>query len=537
MPDISKALRLDGYMTPKELLWLAKQAEKSKVFIEIGSWHGRSSRAIADNLPEGAVLYCVDHWKGSEGEDAHESAKLDDGNNAFIQFAFNMFDHINSGKVIPIRMNSEEAVIHLMKLKVAADTVFIDAGHTKPEVAKDIELWDQVLKDGGMLCGHDYHPDWPGVIEAVNENVLNPKCDGDGCYIWYHQLGDVEPNLYVEDRITVGIPTCNRYDALSHALLSIAMQTKKPYEVIVVDDSDSPVDLRTLPRYRYIFALLQSYGINWSVLHGMKKGQHHSHQIIQDNAKGNLIYRMDDDCVAEPNVLNKLHEWFVTLGASLGAIAPLVLMPGAYETNFELRNQIDKINTEPNAQWFLRNDVFDVDHLNSSYMYRKGLVNYDLALSRKAHREETIHSHLIKRLGYSVMVNGFARIWHFREETGGIRRDNNIEDYKHDEKIFEGYMNQWGYSNSEEGYWVVLDNGIGDHFAFSNILDDLIERKKKVNVACCYPDVFEGYNVNIKSIAQARERFGNIEMFNVYGFMEHGKWNKTMVEAFKEMYA
>src|SRR5678815_3740705 len=82
--------------------------------------------------------------------------------------------------------------------------------------------------------------------------------------------------------ITVGIPTKNRYECLDKTLLSIALQTYKPKKVIIVDDSDNPVDVRGISHYRYILDLLLEKGIDWDYRFGLKKGQHFSHQYVQE---------------------------------------------------------------------------------------------------------------------------------------------------------------------------------------------------------------------------------------------------------------
>jgi hypothetical protein len=64
--NIENAKKLGEWMSDLELTWLGTQAQKSKVVIELGSWFGKSSTAIADNLPEDGVLYCIDTWAGSE---------------------------------------------------------------------------------------------------------------------------------------------------------------------------------------------------------------------------------------------------------------------------------------------------------------------------------------------------------------------------------------------------------------------------------------------------------------------------------------
>jgi len=49
------------------------------------------------------------------------------------------------------------------------DVVYIDASHEYEYVKEDIISWYPKVKNGGVICGDDYHTGWPGVIEAVNE--------------------------------------------------------------------------------------------------------------------------------------------------------------------------------------------------------------------------------------------------------------------------------------------------------------------------------------------------------------------------------
>ena len=106
--------------------------------------------------------------------------------------------------------------------------------------------------------------------------------------------------------VTIGIPTKNRYSTLVLTLQSVALQTVKPDSVIIVDDTDNPTDLRTLPEYQSVFQLFDAKGVAWQVVFGRKFGQHHSHQMVQEMAATDFIWRIDDDEVAEPNVLEEL---------------------------------------------------------------------------------------------------------------------------------------------------------------------------------------------------------------------------------------
>lgn len=49
------------------------------------------------------------------------------------------------------------------------DFVFIDLSHAYPDTVNDIRAYLPKVKPGGIIAGHDYHPEWPGVIQSVNE--------------------------------------------------------------------------------------------------------------------------------------------------------------------------------------------------------------------------------------------------------------------------------------------------------------------------------------------------------------------------------
>lgn len=51
------------------------------------------------------------------------------------------------------------------------DFVFIDADHREDAVAADIKAWRSKVRPGGLLCGHDYSPRFPGVVSAVTHQL------------------------------------------------------------------------------------------------------------------------------------------------------------------------------------------------------------------------------------------------------------------------------------------------------------------------------------------------------------------------------
>ena len=69
-----------------------------------------------------------------------------------------------------IPMSSEEASTKLPDK--CLDFCYIDADHTYENCSNDIKLWWQKVKDGGILCGHDFTVEMLGTIKAVLEFAL-----------------------------------------------------------------------------------------------------------------------------------------------------------------------------------------------------------------------------------------------------------------------------------------------------------------------------------------------------------------------------
>ena len=151
---LEKAGEVGGFLSLSEGAWLAEQAKKHKVIVEIGSFLGRSTRAMADNTD--GVIFAVDNWEGPQ------EARLGT-DEVFKQFSENLKEHIASGKVIPI--TADHADWPALDAIPSPDMVFIDGDHSSAAVRRDIDYWTRRLQRGGLLCGHD--ADWSGVKEML----------------------------------------------------------------------------------------------------------------------------------------------------------------------------------------------------------------------------------------------------------------------------------------------------------------------------------------------------------------------------------
>lgn len=138
----------------------------AKIVIEVGSWAGKSTRFIADRIPEDGKVYAVDTWLGSPELEKEERLP-----NIFHLFCSNVVHAGLTHKIIPIRMQSLEAA---KALNVTADFIYIDAAHDEDNVFQDVLAWSQHLAPDGIICGDDWN--WDSVKRGVLQASLEVDC-------------------------------------------------------------------------------------------------------------------------------------------------------------------------------------------------------------------------------------------------------------------------------------------------------------------------------------------------------------------------
>jgi hypothetical protein len=182
-----KALEIQGWMSPEELFWLFSEAATHPVIVEIGSWKGRSTHALAEGCQ--GVLYFVEHFAGSPAEPVNQSDSysevLGSDGPAFIRNTLltNLGKFVDAGKAFLIEAKSTEAAAFMgpVFMHRQPNMVFIDGDHTYEGCGGDIKAWRKYFKKPGLLCGHDNFIQ--GVREAIDEFVPGWKA-GPGS-IWY----------------------------------------------------------------------------------------------------------------------------------------------------------------------------------------------------------------------------------------------------------------------------------------------------------------------------------------------------------------
>lgn len=174
--------KIDGYFNFEGLYKkYANDLQNGSVFVELGSWKGRSIAYITVeivNLNKDVKIYAIDTWQGTMNSEVHqeEISKLD--TSLYDHFLSNISPAINH--IIPMKSDSSSASSTFLDESI--DIIFIDADHSYESVKNDILKWYPKIKQGGIISGHDYGEPC-GVQQAVDEIFGNRVGLSGTCWI------------------------------------------------------------------------------------------------------------------------------------------------------------------------------------------------------------------------------------------------------------------------------------------------------------------------------------------------------------------
>ena len=160
------------------------KSEAARV-VEVGTWLGKTAITMAD---AGAEVTCVDVWRDFDSDaDIMSSLYRANGERVYNTFLSNIGTR-KGRSIFPLRMTSVEAAL---EIKEPVDMVFIDANHEYEAVKADIQTWLPKVRDGGILCGHDYDEAFSGVIDAVKELLGGVNVTGS---VWWCYVSKSSPS-------------------------------------------------------------------------------------------------------------------------------------------------------------------------------------------------------------------------------------------------------------------------------------------------------------------------------------------------------
>jgi predicted O-methyltransferase YrrM len=142
--------------------------------IEIGSYSGESTEIFAQRFKS---VVAIDPFLNDY--DANDmTCQYMDLNRVHEIFLQRISKY---GNVNHIRKISDDA--HIELLDNSFDFVYIDGLHTYEQVKSDIKNYSPKIIVGGFIGGHDYHPNWSGVMKAIDESLKIDRTFSDTSWI------------------------------------------------------------------------------------------------------------------------------------------------------------------------------------------------------------------------------------------------------------------------------------------------------------------------------------------------------------------
>jgi len=211
--------------------------------------------------------------------------------------------------------------------------------------------------------------------------------------------------------ISIIIPTYNRPEMIAGTLKRISQLTHASFEVIVVDQSEQPLDSQhwaSNPRIRYF--------------HTQTRGLPRARNFGLAQARGAIVLFCDDDVIPGQQWLDAQEKNYSD--PAVGAVAGRVIEhPGeAHYAHVGTMNritgrQVDNFNSDMPA---------DIDHgMGCNLSFRAETPRtpngFDTRFGGTAFLEETDACLRLKSLGYSIRFEPAANVIHLKADNGGCR--------------------------------------------------------------------------------------------------------------------
>jgi predicted O-methyltransferase YrrM len=155
------------------LMKLAAEVPAELAIVEIGSWRGRTSAALAIGARDGggAKVFAVDPFVDYTGRGVNTTFFYPADN--VNHFWANLERVGVKDRVTLIQKTGIDGAKVWKKKKKDIGLLFIDGNHEYEFVKADFEAWEPFVAVGGMICMHDL--DEPGVQQVLAEALTTGR--------------------------------------------------------------------------------------------------------------------------------------------------------------------------------------------------------------------------------------------------------------------------------------------------------------------------------------------------------------------------
>lgn len=240
-------------------------------------------------------------------------------------------------------------------------------------------------------------------------------------------------------KISIVIPTYNRVTELIEVFESILNQTKKPFEVVIVDDSDTDAIEEIVDKWKNVFLnkVIQTKYIQNNRGKSLTKARN----IGIKNVSGDILLFLDDDVILENDYIDRLTDIYSRIPSAIGVQGLIT----NYEKTPKKRLLFNKIFL---IGYFGKNDCKVLPSTNVTYpcepekiiscqwmsganqSYRCAIFDefqYDENLVRYSYKEDVDFSfRIFKKYPDSLFMTPYARLEHKASETARLPNQKRI---------------------------------------------------------------------------------------------------------------
>lgn len=158
-------------------------AQNDELFVEVGSFKGRSSAYMAVEIVNSGKKIqfdCVDTWEGSSEHQAGAECEVKEVVEGTLYDTFLNNMKPVEGYFKPLRMTSLEAAAQYEDNSI--DFIMIDGAHEYEAVKADILAFLPKMKNGGVMTGDDAFS--PEVRNAAQECLSEYKLEFPGVHFY-----------------------------------------------------------------------------------------------------------------------------------------------------------------------------------------------------------------------------------------------------------------------------------------------------------------------------------------------------------------
>lgn len=159
---------VEGWLTDAQAERLAAAARVGGRIVEIGSYRGRSTIALAGAAPPGAEVIAIDPHAGNDRGPRQWTGSADEGQADHVAFLGNLARAGVADRVRHVRRRSDEA---LDAVSGPVDLLYVDGAHAYRPASEDIARWGARVAPGGRLLVHDAFSS-VGVTLAIGRLLL-----------------------------------------------------------------------------------------------------------------------------------------------------------------------------------------------------------------------------------------------------------------------------------------------------------------------------------------------------------------------------